>query len=92
MTTDTRDTVRRIWMACKSCKRVFEIGAGPTPCPDCGSPYYPTWTEPSNLALQEKLYGTTNNPVFNEGLGTYTTGKTSRRVEAARRNLIPRDE
>jgi hypothetical protein len=92
-TTHAGASIRRQYVCCKICRRIFEVsGTGSNPCPDCGSPYTLTRTEVSNLALQEKLYGTTNNPVWNEGLGTYTTGKTSRRVEAARRKLIPGDE
>ena len=42
-----------------------------------------------NLSLQEKLYGTTNNPRFNLGLGTYTTGKKDRDVKADQRKMVP---
>jgi len=49
----------------------------------------PTWTQVSNLTLQERCYGTTNSPKFNLGLGTYTTGKKDRDRKADQRKMVP---
>lgn len=80
---------------CAECKETFEVRTDgtPCPCPRCSTPWQQKMaTGTHNLALQEKLYGTSNNPVWNEGLGCYTTGKSDRRAKARAKKLIPADE
>ena len=87
-TTHTGRTTRHTIVFCKECKKTFELGDGPTPCPHCGTVRTRS-SQPNYLELQARIYGTDAVPKFNLGLGCHTTGKSDYARKADQRKLFP---